>query len=248
MLADIPGIVGIVVTEQPRVTLWKRIRRAIRRFGFGGMISRVLLKLVLNMTGETSRRRADLARVVSDSDFPTGIPTYKTIGVNSAQTQAQLRELAPDILCVYGTYIVSNATLSIAKQHALNLHTGLSPRYRGADCDFWPLYNKELNFIGATVHECTPDLDGGAIFGTTAARLEANDGLGAVFGRCVAAGSVLYKRVVEDLISGREVKTIRQDLGSGKEYKVAMRNLQAELYVDFLIRRGLIRNFVGQTP
>ncbi len=65
----------------------------------------------------------------------------------------------------------------------LNLHTGVSPRYRGADCEFWPWHEQELNFLGATVHSCTSDLDGGAIFGIATAKLEANDGLGAVFGR-----------------------------------------------------------------
>ena len=242
-LAERPGLVGIVATEQPRVSLPTRLRRAIRRFGFAGLISRGLLKLAMKLSGEDSRRRAELNRVLGDPNFPDGVPIFKTIGVNSPETQKVLRELAPDILCVYGTYLVSDATLATAKQIALNLHTGISPRYRGADCEFWPLHNRELQFIGATVHACTPEVDGGGIYGTVRATLESQDRLGAVFGRCVVAGSALYKRVTDDFANGRDVKTMPQDLSSGKEYKVAMRGWRAELRVARLLRQGIVRDF-----
>ena len=119
--------------------------------------------------------------------------------------------------------MLSDATLSIARRLALNLHTGVSLRYRGADCEFWALHNREPEFIGATVHACTSDLDGGRIFGITTAKLEADDRLGTVFGRCVVAG--------------RKVDAVSQDLSAGKEYKVAMHGWRAELCVDTLIRQ-----------
>lgn len=224
----------------------KRIKRAIKRFGVGGSVSRALLKFTLKTTGETARRDAELVRVLGNPEFPKNIPIIETTGVNSAQTQSVLRDLAPDILCVYGTYVVSDATLSIANRFALNLHTGISPRYRGADCEFWPLHEQKLDFVGATVHACTADLDGGAIFGITRAKLEAEDGLGAVFGRCVIAGTQLYKRVVADFAAGKEVESVPQNLSLGKEYKVAMRGWRAEARVAGLLRRGLIRKHLTQ--
>jgi methionyl-tRNA formyltransferase len=247
-LADLANLTAIVVVQQPRLPLLRRLARARRRFGFAGMLSLALLKLTLRAIGETSRRKADLERVLGKAEFPDSVPIFRTTGVNSDQTQALLRDVGPDILCVYGTYIVSESTLSIAGQVALNLHTGVSPRYRGADCDFWPLHERELHLLGATVHTCTSDLDGGAIFGTAAARLEAEDGVGAVFGRCVVAGGDLYKRVVHDLITAREIKAIPQDLSAGKEYRVAMRGPLAELRVAGLIRRGLIRDHLNNQP
>jgi methionyl-tRNA formyltransferase len=243
-LAELPNLIAIIVTQQPRQSILKRSWRMSRRFGLWGMLSRVLLKGALKIIGETSRRKGELARVLSGfQGFPDNIPIFKTIGVNSVQTQALLHRLSPEILCVYGTYIVSDATLSLARDLALNLHTGLSPRYRGADCDFWPLHEREPGFLGATVHACTSDVDGGAIFGTAAARLEPDDRLGAVFGRCVIAGAALYKRVVDDLRNVREIHATPQDLSIGQEYKVAIRGWAAELRVASLIRRGLIRDF-----
>jgi methionyl-tRNA formyltransferase len=237
-LAELDNV-SIVIARHPSRSLLKRIKR----FGLTVAILRVLLKIALRVSGESSRRQADLARVLGDPKFPENAMVYKTEGVNSAETQSLLRKISPDILCVSGTYIVSDATLSIAPV-ALNLHTGMSPRYRGADCDFWPLYNRELNWIGATVHTCTSDVDGGSIYRTESAILEPEDEIGAVFGRCVIIGSALYKAVVQDLASLREVKAIPQDLSAGREYRVAMRGWLAEMRVMRSISRGLIRDYV----
>ena len=86
-------------------------------------------------------------------------------------------------------------------------------------------------------------MDGGGIYGTVRATLASQDRSGAVFGRCVVAGSALYKRVTDDFANGREVKTVPQDLSSGKEYKVAMRGWRAELRVARVLRHGLVREF-----
>jgi folate-dependent phosphoribosylglycinamide formyltransferase PurN len=105
------------------------------------------------------------------------------------------------------------------------------------------LHEREPEWLGATVHICTSDLDGGGIFGTVKATLEAEDSVGAVFGRCIVAGSALYKSVVHDLITAREIVAIPQDISAGREYRVAMRGWLAEFRVLWLIRRGLIRKY-----
>lgn len=235
--------VSIVVARQPRRRLMERLIRAAKRPWV--TVPRKLLQLALRLTGESARRQADLARVLGDPKIPPSVRVYKTAGVNSHETQSLLRKLVPDILCVYGTLIASHATLSIAPL-ALNLHTGMSPRYRGADCEFWPLHQGELDWIGATVHRCTSDVDGGAIYRTEAAMLEPDDGLGAVFGRCVVTGSRLYRTVVQDLVSMQEVETLPQVLSDGREYKSAMRGWLAEIRVMRSINRGSIRDYVKQ--
>jgi len=57
--------------------------------------------------------------------------------------------------------------------------------------------------VGATVHECTKDIDGGKIFGTTRAELSPDDDVFSVFARSVIAGADLYLRIVRELLAGR---------------------------------------------
>src|SRR6185437_7797694 len=147
----------------------------------------------------------------------------------------------------YGTVLVSSRVLSLAKVIALNMHTGISPYYRGADCAFWPLYNGELEMVGATVHECTRDIDGGRIFGTAKAHLRPDDDVFSVFARSVMAGADLYVATVKELIAGK-LDGVTQDLSLGREYKACDRNVAAERAVRNKIREGLIKNFVTALP
>jgi methionyl-tRNA formyltransferase len=147
------------------------------------------------------------------------------------------------VILVYGTGIVGGKILSLARKIALNMHTGVSPYYRGADCAFWPLHNRELHMLGATVHECTKEVDGGRIFGITRAQLSAADGLFCVLARCVVAGADLYAAKVRELTE-HGLDGVTQDFSIGTEYKAHMRGLRAEWKVRQDIKAGLIRNFV----
>ena len=219
--------------------------RAVAFFGRGcyvGAANRACFAKDCRGLGVTARRENDLARVLGDPQLPMNVPIFRTHDVNSTDTQNVLRELSPEVLCVYGTYIVREQTLSIAPI-SLNLHTGISPRYRGADCYFWPLYNAEPDWVGATVHRCTSEVDGGEIYETAMASLEAEDGLGAIFGRSVVAGTEIYKRTVERLLAGLSITPRAQRLSAGTKYFARMRGWKAEIRVAWLIHRGLIRRF-----
>jgi len=198
------------------------------------------MRVVLQASGEDRRRRDELSRLLGAAEFPTRVDKATTTGVNSAETVAALTKMAPDILCVYGTAVVRDEVLSLAPRIALNLHTGISPRYRGADCAFWPLHNREPEWVGATVHECTSAIDGGSIFGIRRASLAGNEGVAGVFARAVIAGANLYSEVVNDVLVGHAFSQ-PQDLTQGREYRAASRDWRAELRVHRQLKSGLLQ-------
>jgi methionyl-tRNA formyltransferase len=166
-------------------------------------------------------------------------------GINSDESYNLIKSLEPDVILIYGTSVISDRILSLARREAINMHTGISPYYRGAGCTFWPLYNNEPELLGATVHQCTSQIDGGMIYGIFQAQLEADDNLFSVFARCVKAGADLYVKVVRDLVNRRLHGTMQQ-LDKGREYKAAMRGGREEMAVRQKIRKGLIRNYVSR--
>ncbi|MCL5280944.1 MAG: formyl transferase [Planctomycetes bacterium] len=166
-------------------------------------------------------------------------------GLNTLGTRTLIRDLKPEVLLVYGTAVVRDGTLSLASRLALNMHTGMSPYYRGADCTFWPLYEGELEWLGATVHQCTHDLDGGAIYKVGRLPLERDDDEFCVFARAVKLGADLYVRAVQELLDGR-LQGQPQQLNRGREYRAAMKGWRQELAVRWKIRRGLIRDCVAR--
>ncbi len=40
---------------------------------------------------------------------------------------------------------------------------GVSPYYRGTDCNFWALYDDNPHLVGATIHQLSKKLDSGAM-------------------------------------------------------------------------------------
>lgn len=144
-----------------------------------------------------------------------------------------MADLAPDVLAIYGTGIIPDNVLSQAGTVALNMHTGLSPWYRGVSCAFWPLRDMRPDMIGATVHECTSNVDGGLIYAREAAVLQPNDDLHAIFARAVEVGTRAYVDTIGQLQSGG-LNGAAQDLDEGQEF----RGMQLGIVSELLIRLG----------
>ena len=51
----------------------------------------------------------------------------------------------------------------LISQKAINIHAGVSPYYRGTDCNFWALYDDNPHLVGATIHLLSKGLDSGSM-------------------------------------------------------------------------------------
>jgi methionyl-tRNA formyltransferase len=245
LAAKIP-LAGIVVDHGKPVRTSEKIRRYFRRYTVFQLLSRVWLALLRKVWGSSANRQQALLSVFGREnclEFLRPELLHHVHGINTPDGVRTVASLEPDVILVYGTGIVGGKVLSLARTLALNMHTGISPFYRGCDCAFWPLYNQELHMLGATVHECVKDVDGGRIFATTGIKLQAKDDLFAVFARCVDAGADLYVLKTQELLEHGLVGA-PQDLSIGKEYMAVMRDARAERKVRGLVRTGMIRRYV----
>ncbi len=218
------------------------LRRAFRGGTLGG-ISRIGLLGFRAAVRDKSARTAALRRVLGHEPtarFDAEHLLTRVDGVNSPEAVRAVTQARPDALLVFGTSVVRAEMLALPHDLAFNLHTGISPRYRGTDCAFWPVVNGEPEWIGATVHECTAAVDGGPIFGVARATWDRHDGLHEFFARAVACGADLYVETVERYLRDGQVIGERQDLTTGYEYRGYMRTLAAELRARWALRRGLL--------
>jgi methionyl-tRNA formyltransferase len=222
------------------------LRRAFRGGARQG-VSRVALQVFRMAVRDEAARAAAIRTVLGaqlTSQFSAEDRVIRVRGVNLADARAAVARLQPDALLVYGTSIVGDEMLGQARDLAFGMHTGMSPRYRGADCAFWPVVNGEAEWIGATVHECTPNVDGGPVFSVAAAGWEPDDGLHELFARAVATGTDLYIDVIRRYLAG-SLEGEPQDLSIGREYRGYMRALEPELRARWALRRGLLRRRVA---
>ena len=72
--------------------------------------------------------------------------------------------LKSDVYVVCGSsYIKDELVDFLIKNKTLNIHMGVSPYYRGTDCNFWALFDDNPHIVGATIHLLSKGLDSGAI-------------------------------------------------------------------------------------
>jgi methionyl-tRNA formyltransferase len=215
-----------------------RRRPRFRQLGLRRFADKVLLRL-LNMAQRQNQVRdvalKDVLGPDKASKFLRDNLVKRMDGFDAARVTAVIAEVKPDILAVYGTRKIPDTILELAPL-ALNMHTGVSPYYRGTACAFWPLHNNDPANLGATVHSCTSVLDGGAIFAVRRLSLDRSDTLDTVFAKAVAVGAVVYVEVLKKALAG-ELTGEPQNLGLGREYRASMRGFAAEMRARRNLRR-----------
>jgi methionyl-tRNA formyltransferase len=228
-------VAAILVTDPVPGRSWKKvIRKSVFEFA-----DKALWRLFLAATGDREKRRRDVEAVLGRENCAEFHESSKVIAVGrpkGGRLRAEVERLDPDYIAIYGTGIVPNSVLGKARKRALNMHTGISPYYRGTACAFWPIYEGEPEWIGATVHECVPAVDGGEIYSTARASLRRGDSLHAVFARAVLVGADAYVDVLRQATSGR-LNGVPQDLTVGREYRGYMRGLRSELIARWQLRK-----------
>lgn len=233
LCAELP-IDRIIVDRSPPRT---RVRRAVRS-GLGHFLSKATRAVFLKMIRDDEARTRSLQSLLGQKAeaFQASDRIEYVEGINSAECLEVLRQRRPDAILIYGTSVVKNAVLDSATDICLNMHTGISPQYRGTACSFWPIVNDELDMLGATIHECTSIVDSGPIFETVHSRYEPGDDLHTIFGRAVLVGAEAYVRVVQSYLAGT-LTGVPQELNLGREYHGADLTIGPEL----VARRRLAR-------
>ena len=235
---DVSGI--LVCTPSPGRRPLTILRRSPLRF-----IDKMARRLFLAGIGDARTRQADLRRVLGARSGAFAHPDLvEEVGrPKDARLLERASAIKPDVIAVYGTGIVPDTVLACAKTVALNMHTGLSPEYRGVSCTIWPLIDGRPELIGATVHECVAEVDGGRVFHRQQAALSKDDGLHAVFARAVIAGTQGYVDTISRALDGTLVGDL-QDLSIGSEYGGHLIGIRSELAARLALGR-LSRNREG---
>ena len=233
---NLPGL-RLIVEHSARGGRRAAFRRAWRagprRFAdkAGATLYRALIR-------DAKARRRSLIRMLGEPNLAQ--PVYDAAlavnTVNDLDSVRALRRLRPKLVLVFGTGIVRSPVFRAIDCPILNLHTGLSPQYRGSACFLWPLIDDRLDLVGVTVHDCSPVIDGGGILATDAVSVIPGDTVHDVFARQVLVGGALYAQC-----AARELQSpaprAPQDLSLGREYRLIERGLIAELAARRRLRR-----------
>lgn len=142
------------------------IRQRVRRWGWARVAGQVAFQAgVLPLIRRSSReRRKRIACEHNLDDTPIdGLPLRRVASVNSTETIACLGRLAPDVVVVSGTSIISTTVLETLDALFLNVHAGITPTYRGVHGGYWALAQRDPDHFGVTVHSIDRGIDTGPV-------------------------------------------------------------------------------------
>lgn len=110
-------------------------------------------------------------------------------GCNAPDEIQAMRRLAPDVVLVFGTSLLKQPLIDAFAGRVVNVHLGLSPYYRGAGTNFWPLVNGEPEYCGATIHVLDIGVDSGPILAHVRPDVQSGDGPHDIGNRTIAAAA-----------------------------------------------------------
>jgi folate-dependent phosphoribosylglycinamide formyltransferase PurN len=154
-------------------------------------------------------------------------------GCNEPEAIDAMRRAAPDVVLVFGTGLLKQPLIDAFPGRILNIHLGLSPFYRGAGTNFWPLVNREPEYCGATIHFLDAGVDTGPVIAHVRPEIRQGDGPHDIGNRTIVAAAAMLVDAALALAAGG-VAGVPQ-AGGGRVYKRADFSAEAvnRLYANF---------------
>ena len=149
-----------VIAEQPQ-SKRRLIRRRAKRLGwlpvadqlaFIGLVPRILKR----------RDRARVRELAARFD-DTRPDTIDVDTVNHPSVAERINDLDVDVVVVNGTRIIKRRVIDAITPPLINIHVGITPRYRGVHGGYWALRNQDAGHCGVTIHHIDPGIDTGGV-------------------------------------------------------------------------------------
>jgi folate-dependent phosphoribosylglycinamide formyltransferase PurN len=144
----------------------KQFTKRIKRYGFFNALGQAAFMLfIFPFLKFFSQKRRNA--ILSEHGLQLKhLPEDKIIRVNSLSSDTArtlLKELQPGLLIVNGTRIISRKTLESVTAPFINIHTGITPAFRGVHGGYWAIAKGKKEKFGATIHYVDAGVDTGGI-------------------------------------------------------------------------------------
>ena len=149
--------------------------------------------------------------------FNSGIELHNVENVNDKDTIAIIKNLNPDLIYVFGTRMISSKIIGMMKCPIVNMHWGLSPKYRGEGI-VTALAKSGMSDVGVTIHLLDRTSDGGDIIFQGGTKIDVNDNFYSIGLKLTKIGITAFKDVFQSFLKNKGIMGKKQDLTKGKLY------------------------------
>jgi folate-dependent phosphoribosylglycinamide formyltransferase PurN len=211
--ARVPDLVVIVEDPIARLQMARRRARQVGWISVGGQVLFVAaLYPVLRYLG--ARRRSGILGAASvDTTYRGTIRRVRS--VNDDETVALLASVRPSVVVVQGTRIIASRVLNSLDCPVINVHAGITPRYRGVHGGYWALAEQHPEWVGSTVHLVDPGIDTGEILAQATFEVSNQDSIATYPDLHLVQGLPLLGAQVAKAMAGQELETMRTSIAPG---------------------------------
>ncbi len=228
------GEVVAIVQETGADFSWKKVARTLRP----GNLYRKAWRWLRDRRRYTGGGEARFFFAGAESRLDRPDLVREVPHINHPDVVALARSLRPDLIAVFGTSLIRGDLLKEGRLGIANLHGGLSPEYRGADCTFWALHNGEPQKVGCTLHWIDAGIDTGGLIAHICPEVRPDDDELKLFWRAVQTSADVYGELVRRLAAGERFG--QSQLHKGRLYQVKQRGWQHERALERRLREGLL--------
>lgn len=157
--------IAAVILEEP-ISKKEFLRKRIKKLGVWKVFGQILFQLIIVKILETAsakRKKDILSSYHLDDSAISANKIIHVTSVNDIDCLSALQQIKPDILVVNGTRIISAGILNGIFAKFVNMHVGITPKYRGVHGGYWALVNNDKENCGVTVHFVDTGIDTGNI-------------------------------------------------------------------------------------
>ncbi|NDJ60845.1 MAG: formyl transferase [Chloroflexi bacterium] len=144
----------------------KLLRYRLKRLGMWVVAGQIAF-LVYDRLWIRPRSRKQIAWLLAGHDIrppDDRLPVIEVESVNGPEVSTLISAVQPGAVVVSGTGIIARRVLALAPTF-INIHCGITPRYRGVHGAYWAITEGRPDLAGTTVHLIDPGVDTGAILG-----------------------------------------------------------------------------------
>lgn len=238
------NILGVVIEDKYKPK--HRIKSVLKQAGFNLLQLIKIIYQKLKIQKYELRDKKIIKRYFLEYGKPikidNSISVIKVENINEEKVISFLKNLSPDLIIVFGTSLVKTEVASLAPLGIINVHTGLSPYYRGGQSAFWCLYNDEPEYIGVTIHWLNQGIDSGDIILQGRPEIKETDTLCSIECKLAILATELLKKAIDKIEKGIASR-VKQKI-KGRFYLSKQFTLDKRLELQGRLRNGLIKRYL----
>lgn len=181
------------------------LRRRLRKLGavpvLGQILFAVLAMPVLKRV--SGARIAEIAKDAQiDTTWPSSVDIRHVDSVNGPAATALIEAIRPEVVVINGTRIIAKRMIDLCDCPIINIHCGITPKYRGVHGGYWALAQGDDGSCGVTIHMVSPGVDTGDILAQRTIRPTERDNLATYQYLQIASALPDLSSVIADALAG----------------------------------------------